>query len=74
MSKRIVANARVKVMLDINCKGGVWGEECSIGQLQKQAAESALQQLNHMFQEQKAYNISIVGEPEVTGIITKEEK
>ncbi len=41
MSKRIQARARVQVTFDILLPD-TWGSECSVEQVQKQAAESAL--------------------------------
>ena len=73
MSKKITAKARVQVTLDIECMGGTWGEECSIGQLQKQAAEDALNQLKSIFTKENVRNISILGEPKVMGVITQGE-
>ena len=73
MSKRITASARIQVTLDIVCHDGVWGEECSIGQLQKQAAESALDQLRNLFSNNNIHNITVIGTHKVTGIITQEE-
>ena len=36
---KISGNARVQVTLEIPNDGGTWGEECTIGQLQKQAKD-----------------------------------
>ena len=73
MKDKITASARVQVTLNIECRDGTWGPECSIGQLQKQAAESAITQLRNIFARENVRNISIVGEPQITGIITQGE-
>lgn len=69
MSK-ITAMAKVHVTIEIQTS--VWGEDCSIGQLYKQASEDALNKLHNAFTAERPI-LKIVGEPKVIGVITEKE-
>lgn len=68
---RIQATARVQLTVEIDA-GAPWGEECSIGQLHKQAAEAAQTKLINMLKPGEHGRIKIIGEPKVTGILTEQ--
>lgn len=63
---KIRATARVQVTVEVDADA--WGEDCSIGQLYKQAAESGVTKLHNMLKEQP---YRIIGSPKVIGVITE---
>ena len=65
----VKATAKVKVTLEVS--GGSWGRECSLDQVFEQASKEALITVNRVIG--NSHIIRIVGEPEVTGIITNPE-
>lgn len=65
----ITAKARVQIVVEVDA-GAPWAEDCSIGQLYKQAAESARRNLINSFKAGE-HGILIVGEPKIIGIITE---
>lgn len=70
----IRATARVRVTLEV--EAGVWGDTCTLRQLNEQAAESALGKLRRLLNNQDAQSdgrVTIVGAPKVTGVLTNEE-
>jgi len=67
-----VNTAKVVVTLEIHNTGGHWDDECSIGQIKKQAKDSAVQEIRRMIQEQA--KIYLVGEPRVTVILIDDEE
>lgn len=42
MSSRIVARSIVRLVVEVQHTGGHWGDDCTIGQIHKQATESAM--------------------------------
>lgn len=80
MTKRIVARARVQVTVEMAVGDG-WGADCSISQVQKQAADSALQALRtgliidylRAWHQRATQHATIVGEPKVTAILVDDE-
>lgn len=74
MDKKIKATAKVQVTIQVN--SSAWGEDCPIGQLYRQAAEDAINQvvnLRHYRSGECGQPVIIVGEPKVIGIITERE-
>ena len=69
MSKQINAKARVQITVEVEASS--WGEDCSIGQLYKQAAESARGTLIAALKPGEHGRVTIIGEPKVIGIITE---
>lgn len=62
----IQAKARVQITVEVDA--GSWGNDCPIGQLYKQAAESGkINLLNAL----KPGHAIIIGEPKVISIITE---
>ena len=77
----MTAHARVEVTLDIPVKD-VWGSECSVSQIIKQAAESAMDELRRgvsirglIIGEPRSGRVEaqIVGEPHVTVVLIRDE-
>jgi len=63
----VTANVRVLVTIEIsNC--GSWGDDCSIGQMKKQAADHAIGVANMLTRETKVSGVKLVGEPKVKAI------
>jgi hypothetical protein len=70
MSKKINAKARVQITVEV--EASAWGEDCSIGQLYKQAAESATETLLKVLKTSTdCGRIAIIGEPKVIGVLTE---
>lgn len=67
---KIKATARVQLTIELETSAP-WGEECTIGQLQKQAADEAILRTQKLILESKA---RLIGEPQVIGVITSTEK
>jgi hypothetical protein len=72
MDKKINAKARVQITVEESVSS--WGEDCAIGQLYKQAAESARDALLAMLKPDEQGRLVIVGEPKILGVITEVEK
>ena len=74
METKIKATARVHITLEIDTDD-VWGEDCSIGQLNKQATYSAINILNNLLSVKEGciQRIRVIGEPKVIGILTEEK-
>ena len=69
------ATATVKITLHVS-NLGAWGEDCSIGQLHRQAKEGAAGMVRRALRDADGKplpDIHIVGDPVVTGIVTVEE-
>jgi len=72
MEKRITARATVQVTVQVET--AAWGDDCTIGQLYKQAAEDGINQvrnLRHWHGGEAKAPVMIIGEPKVIGIITE---
>lgn len=72
MATEIRANARVQVTLELD-GGGPWGPECTAAQIQKQAAEHAISEVERMVN-QDGSRASIVGAPQVLMVLAAEKK
>jgi len=71
MEKRIQAKARVQLTVEV--EESMWGLDCSIGQLYKQAAEGGVAKVRKIISDANAHSkATIIGEPKVVGIITEE--
>ena len=70
MEKRIQAKARVQFTVEVETS--LWGHDCTIGQLYKQAAEDGRGQIVKLIAESKC-RASVIGEPKVIGVITENE-
>lgn len=73
MAKQVKAIARVQVTLELYA--GSWGDDCTVAQMHKQAADSALEQV-HRLQTSRpgSVHFKIHGEPKVVGVLTEEER
>jgi hypothetical protein len=69
MENKVVAIARVQVTVEV--KASLWGDDCSLGQLYRQAAEDGKNQVRQMIGNAKAI---IVDDPKVIAVITEEIK
>lgn len=72
MKTQITAHATVQVTIQVHT--AAWGEDCTIGQLYKQAAEDAINQvrnLRHYHGGELREPVKIVGQPKVLGVITE---
>ena len=65
---KVKATARVKVTLELTV--GTWGDNCGLDMVYRQAAEDAVQRLAKFA---AANGCRIVGEPQVTAILTDAE-
>ena len=77
MSKEVQARAVVTMTLEIPLDGGGWGAECTIGQVHKQALDSAQSYLSQAMQRERQVNspcfpagTRIIGTPKVTKVLT----
>lgn len=69
---KVNASARVRLTIDIPLTDS-WGGDCPLEQVEKQAKDVALGMIrNSQFHELKMARI--VGEPEVTAILTSKER
>jgi hypothetical protein len=66
----IHAKARVQITLEVDA-GSPWGEESSIGQLYKQAADAGLRNLNNALKPGAPSGMKVIGEPKVICIVTE---
>lgn len=68
------ANAKVTVTLVIS-NLGTWGEECTVGQIRKQAMEEARGRLARVIRESEERNfITVLGDLSVVDIVFGENK
>ncbi len=70
MNKQTKAHARVQITVEVEAGNG-WGEECTVGQIYRQAAESAKSSLITAIHA-GGKSFKLVGEPKVIGILTEE--
>lgn len=63
--------AKAKVQITVETDAECWGEDCSIGQLYKQASESGITNVRNALQ--SSMKVRIIGEPKVIGIITEQQ-
>lgn len=66
---KIQAKARVQVTVEVDAS--LWGDDCTIGQLYKQAARDGIEAVRRACQ--TSPSVRILGEPKVIGIITEEQ-
>lgn len=63
--------ARATVTIEIDEVGGTWGPECTVGQVRMQATEAVHEMIrNHLAKN----SVRIIGKPEITFILLKEDK
>ena len=67
---KVQAKAKVQFVVEVDA-GAPWGPDCAIGQLYKQAAESARNTLFNNLKQGAGNHLRIVGEPKILGIITE---
>lgn len=67
-NKKVQAVAKVQVTIEV--VESVWGHDCSIGQLYRQAATGGVAKVQQLFKEQSGFRI--VGEPKIIGILTED--
>jgi hypothetical protein len=68
MKTQVRAIARVQVTVEV--EASAWGDDCSIGQLYKQAAESGLETVRNTLNKAGTPH-RIVGEPKVLAVLTE---
>lgn len=76
MAKKVGATARATVTVEIYGLGS-WGAECSLDQVHRQAAESAIGRLQQILDGARngdGRSIRIVGEPNVTAVLVEQER
>lgn len=66
---RITAGAKVQLVVELSALGS-WGHDCTIAQVHKQAAESAIGRLRNSNLE----NARIIGEPIIISVSTEERR
>lgn len=69
MTDKIIAHAKVQVIIEVSNVGS-WGGECSIDQVVKQAAESAIGRIRNL-KDSEARSFHIIGEPKVLMVWTE---
>ena len=78
MSGKVQAMARVQLTVEFAVGGQVWGGDCAIEQVHKQALEAALGILRSGLRIGGVGNgttfAEIIGEPRVTAILVEEQK
>jgi hypothetical protein len=70
MGDKLKVDARARVQVTIEVTTEVWGEDCSIGQLYAQAAESGINQIHKLVAESKM-QARVVGEPKVIAVLAE---
>lgn len=70
MKEKIKAKARVKILLEISLPD-VWGEDCSVGQVHKQAKDSAVNIVSQKIAASMK-EMRMIGEVEVVCILVEE--
>ncbi len=70
VDRRISAGARVTLTVEVS-NLGAWGADCTVAQVREQAIESALSHLGHALKDGQRFRI--IGEPKVTGVLTRDE-
>jgi len=80
MSGKVQAMARVQITVEFPVGGQVWGAECSVEQVHKQAREKAIEILGrgiavqgHIPKDGLPTRAEIIGEPKVTAILVEEQ-
>jgi len=68
--RNITAKARVQIIVEVDA-GAPWGDDCSVGQMYKQAAESGCNKLLAALKPGMHGIVTIIGEPKVIGVITE---
>jgi len=68
---RIEAIAKVQLTVEITLDQP-WGDDCAIGQLYRQAGESALKHFSNQVIK-GCVGVKVVGEPKIIGIITEQK-
>jgi hypothetical protein len=79
--KRVQARARVQVTIEIDVPDR-WGAECSVEQVQRQAAESALAEIRRAFRPCEDHGgvrftpmkTRLIDEPRVVTVLAEEER
>lgn len=66
-----LTTARVQITLDV-ASGSSWGDDCTLGQVHKQAAEGAINHINQLIRDGRL-RATIVGTPLVKSIIVPQE-
>lgn len=64
------AFARVQLLLEVNCPG-VWGEDCPLSQVYRQAKDEAVQRVNKLLAEQR--DVRLIGPVSIKAVITTKE-
>lgn len=67
-NRRVQAVAKVQVTVEV--VESIWGHDCSIGQLYRQAATGGVERVQKLFKEQGGFRI--IGEPKVIGVLTED--
>lgn len=67
---KVQASARVQVTIEV--EASLWGGDCSIDQLYKQAGESAIGAIRNACQKSNQ-RFTLIGEPKVIGVITEQK-
>ena len=70
MSDKLKVEARARVQVTVELTTELWGEDCSIGQLYKQAAEDGISQIRKLIIESKC-RVQVIGEPKVIAVLTE---
>lgn len=74
MAKKVKGIARVQITIELYA--GPWGDDCTLAQMYKQAAEDALVQVQRLQTNRPpggAVHFKILGEPKVVGVLTEED-
>lgn len=69
LNNKIKTKARVRVLLEIHLPD-TWGGDCALEQVYKQSKDSARNMISQKIAGTK--DIKIIGEPEITAILTEE--
>lgn len=70
MSDKVKVEARARVQITVEVTAELWGEDCSIGQLYKQAAEDGIREVHKLILESKC-KARMIGEPKVIAVVTE---
>jgi hypothetical protein len=67
---RVTAKAKIQVTVEVTA--GIWGPDCNVEQLLRQASKEGIEQVQRaMSKADQTYQI--IGEPKVLGILTELE-
>ena len=78
MKTKCSAHAVVTVTLEVDV-GSAWGDDCSVGQVHKQAEDEALNSIRFVFQEANKHTphctrgIRVAGVPKVIAVVNTRE-